>query len=68
MKRLDTNAVFQEFKIKKRNKSCSSLHNREIFFFKMLPSKATITQFSSKAAIYFLCDLSYLYKNALPSK
>ena len=38
MKRLDTNAVFQEFKIKKkRNKSCSSLHNRDIFFFKMLP-------------------------------
>ena len=72
MKRLDTNAVFQEFKIKK-GINLVLVYTIETFSFskcfpgRFLPSKATIT-LSSNAAIHFLCDVSYLYRNALPSK
>ena len=73
MKRLDTSGVFQEFKIRKKGINLVLVYTIETFSFskcfpgRLLPSKATIP-LSSKAAIHFLCDLSYLYKNALPSK
>ena len=72
IKRLNTNAVFQEFKIKK-GINLLLVYTIETFNFskcfpgRFLSSKATIT-LSSNAAIHFLCNLSYLYKNAFPSR
>lgn len=71
MKRLDTSGVFQEFKIRKKGINLVLVYTIETFSFskcfpgRFLPSTIPL---SSKAAIHFLCDLSYLYKNALPSK